>query len=568
MNNNRLRLPVGIENFHEIVTDNYYYIDKTKLIEQLLNNGDKVSLFTRPRRFGKTLNMSMLKYFFEIGNDSNLFNGLYISNNEDLCSEHLGKYPVIFITLKDVDGLTFNDALSRLIMTIGREADRFDFLLEGNGLNKKEKDRFRAIVAEENGDYTMNRNVLVSSLKTLCELLSKYYSQKVVILIDEYDVPLDKAFNNGYYNEMVSLIKDLLGSVLKTNDDLAFAVLTGCLRVSKESIFTGLNNFNVLSITDSQFDEMFGFTQSEVEGILKAYNLSSHLEEIKKWYDGYRFGNAEIYCPWDVLSHIQRLCADENAKPQPYWINSSGNSLIRRFIDKADKLTRDEIELLLNGESIEKEVKLELTYGEIDDSIDNLWSVLFTTGYLTKVGDANNGIYKLKIPNKEISEVYKTQISDWFKETIRSDRNMLDPFWMALLNGDSNKIENILNDILNRTISVFDPKGEEKEKEKYYHALLTGILIGNGTWSIYSNKESGDGFPDIIAEPVDPDSGLVFEIKVADKFTDLDAACDRAMIQICDKRYKQYLIDEGRFNIWAYAIAFYKKRCKAVVKKL
>ncbi len=564
----RLILPVGIEDFKEIRNGQFYYVDKTKLIEQLLDQWGKVNLFIRPRRFGKTLNMSMLRAFFEVGTDKSLFDGLDIVQNKKLCDEYMGKYPVIFASLKDVSGLTFEEAQYSLTKQIVKEAKRFRFLLESDQLEDDEKGLYSALIAHSDGTFTMSAKLLPSSLQILSELLYKHYGQKVIILIDEYDVPLDKAFQNGYYREMVALIRGLLGEALKTNEYLQFAVLTGCLRVSKESIFTGLNNFKVLSITDTRFDEQFGFTESEVRLLLEAYQMESHMTEIKEWYDGYRFGDADIYCPWDVINHVSTLCSAPEAEPQTYWINSSGNDLVKRFIDKADKTTRDEIEQLLAGEAIEKEIRLELTYDEIDSSIDNLWSVLFTTGYLTQVGKPKNGVYKLRIPNKEVRKVYRTQIRDWFAKTVQSDKDGLRPLWKAFSDGDAQGVEEILTKIMGRTISVLDPKGSETEKEKFYHAFLSGILVGNGTWGILSNKESGDGFADLLVEMDDPDAGLVIELKIADKVTELDAACERAIAQIRDRRYDEYLRNEGRNEIRAYGIAFYKKRCRVVAEKL
>ena len=409
-----LKLPVGIENFEEIRNDGFYYADKTGLIEQLLNQWGKVNLFTRPRRFGKTLNMSMLRYFFEIGTDPALFDGLYISQNKKLCEEYLGKFPVVFLSLKNVDGLTYERAVYRLTELVGMEAERFSFLSQSAKLAENEKDRYRALTALQDGRFTMSEDVLISSLQVLSQLLYRHFGKKVIVLIDEYDVPLDKAFQHGYYRQMDALIRGLFGQVLKTNDSLQFAVLTGCLRASKESVFTGLNNFKVFSITDARFDEQFGFTEEEVRKLLAFYHLESHLSEIKNWYDGYRFGNADIFCPWDVIGHVDRLMEDPEAEPQPYWINTSGNDLVKRFIDKADKTTRDEIERLMTGGTIEKEIRMELTYEEIDRSIDNLWSVLFTTGYLTLEGEPEHGICRLRIPNEEVREVFRYQIRELF----------------------------------------------------------------------------------------------------------------------------------------------------------
>ncbi len=408
-----LMLPVGIDNFEKIRKSDFYYIDKTKLIEQILESCGKVNLFTRPRRFGKTLNLSMLRSFFEIGADKELFNGLYITKNQKLCEEYMGRYPVIFISLKGVEGLTYEEAEDRMAELIGCEAERFDFLLDSDKLSANDKMRFKALIALDNGQYSMNKNILIASLKLLSQLLYKHYSQKAIILIDEYDVPLDKAFQNGYYKEMVSLIRGMFGSALKTNEALQFAVLTGCLRISKESIFTGLNNFKILSITDSRFDEQFGFTEAEVRELLSYYKLDSHLKATKEWYDGYHFGDADVYCPWDVINYVDSLNASSDASPQAYWINTSSNELVKRLIYRADRKTKNEIERLVAGEVIKKELHQELTYDEIDNSIENIWSVLFTTGYLTQDKKAEDGVFSLKIPNEEVRTVYKRQIREW-----------------------------------------------------------------------------------------------------------------------------------------------------------
>ena len=557
----RLKLPVGIEFFDEIRTSGYYYIDKTKLIEQLLQNMGKVSLFTRPRRFGKTLNMSMLKCFFEIGTDHALFDGLYISGNKELCDTYMGKYPVIFLSLKGVEGLTFEEA-QRMLKTILRtEANRHYYLKTSTNISKENRKLFENMLL---GHF----EELSDSVRLLSQMLSEHYGQKTVILIDEYDVPLDKAFQNGYYREMVSLIRGLLGQALKTNTSLQFAVLTGCLRISKESIFTGLNNFAVNSVVDVEHDEQFGFTDTEVHQILDDYKLTQHFSEMKEWYDGYRFGNADIYCPWDVINHVKKLLIDPQADPQAFWINTSGNGLVKRFVDKADKTTRDEIEQLIAGNPIEKRIRLELTYDEIDNSIDNLWSVLFTTGYLTQVGKAVDGVYRLVIPNKEVREVFVFQIQEWFRQTIVEDTKPMQELCQAFLDGDAEKIQKQLTQILGRMISILDTKARDKQKENFYHGLLLGLLRSERDWLIRSNVESGDGFCDILIEPEDPDSGMVIELKYTATFRELDSACEKAMQQIRDRRYDEALRNDGRENILAYGIAFCKKRCKVVCEKL
>ncbi len=561
-------LPVGYESFSEIRNKNLFYVDKTKLIELILKQESKVSLFTRPRRFGKTLNMSMLKCFFEVGCDKSLYDGLYISSNKELCEKHMGKYPVIFLTLKSVDRMGFEQAKYQLKELIGLEARRFSFLRTSNKLDASDKNLYDSLCEMNNGMYLMNDDVMLSSLQALSSLLYKHFEKKTVILIDEYDVPLDKAFQNGYYREMVDLIRGLFGKSLKTNDSLEFAVLTGCLRVSKESIFTGLNNFKTLSITDSRFDEEFGFTDDEVRDMLTYYGVLERFEETKEWYDGYHFGNVDVYCPWDVINYVDRIRYDKNARPEAYWINTSGNGLVKRFIDKADKSTRDEIEQLIAGKTISKSVRLDLTYDEIDNSIDNLWSVLFTTGYLTYTSVNDDGAYNLVIPNKEVNEVFKLQIKEWFKKTIFSNTEALNGFWKDIEDSDNKGIEKYLNKVLSNSVSVFDTKSINKEKEASYHNLLVGILAGNGQWLVRSNVEAGDGFADIIVETDDPDSGIVFELKYANDYEDMEKACDLALKQIKDKRYYEYLTNEQRTDVLLYGISFYKKRCKAVVQKL
>lgn len=562
------KLPVGLENFREIQKSGFYYVDKTKLIEQLLENWSKVNLFTRPRRFGKTLNMSMLKSFFEIGADRTLFDGLYISRNQKLCEEYMGKYPVIFLSLKGIDGLSFEAAKYRLTELIGVEAERFAFLADSEKLMENERSKYRAIIHLVNGKYSMDEDMLVSSLQTLSQLLCRHYGQKAIILIDEYDVPLDKAFQHGYYKEMVSLIRGLFGQALKTNDDLQFAVLTGCLRVSKESIFTGLNNFKVYAADDVRYDEEFGFTNKEIKKLLANYNLQEHFGKVKEWYDGYRFGNADIYCPWDVINYVDDLVSDPNVQPKSYWINSSGNDLVKRFIEQADITTKDEIEQLIAGNAVEKRIRPDLTYNEIDNSIDNIWSVLFTTGYLTRLGKAENGVYKLIIPNQEVREVFVLQIREWFNQTVANNRASTDKINQGFLEGEVETIQQELTMFLGETISVFDTKARNEEKEIFYHGILLGILKNYSGWVVKSNRESGDGFADILLKPKNPDAGIIVELKYARSLHDLDQACEIALEQIEDRRYDTELREDGRNDILAYGIAFCRKRCKVVVKKL
>ena len=562
----KLKLPIGLENFEEIRKSGFYYVDKTKLIEQLLEEWGKVNLFTRPRRFGKTLNMSMLRYFFEVGTDKTLFDGLYISQNEKICEEYMGKLPVIFLSLKSVEGLNFESAKYRLCDLVGKEARRFTFLLDSDNLTEEDKNIYRAIIAMQDGKYVMSEDILISSLQILSELLYKHYRIKTVILIDEYDVPLDKAFQNGYYREMVALIRALFGLALKTNDFLQFAVLTGCLRIAKESIFTGLNNFNVLSVMSPQFGECFGFTDEEVKEMLAYYGLSEHYEQMKQWYDGYLFGNVSVYCPWDVINHCRDLRVDSDAFPEDYWSNTSGNGIIRRFIDKANMQTKSEIEQLIAGEEIVKEIRQELTYDELDKTIDNLWSVLFTTGYLTQRGRVDGRCYRLAIPNREIRELFITQIREWFKDSVGRDKTTLDDFAAAMLRGDESQVEKIFGDYLWNTISIRDTAVSKERKENFYHGILLGLFGFMDNWIVKSNVESGIGYSDILIEAFDCRVGIVIEVKYAED-GNLDAACKKALEQIEEKSYEARLQEDGMRTILKYGIACYKKDCRVAVKK-
>jgi hypothetical protein len=557
----KLKLPVGIEDFEEIHKAGFYYVDKTRLIEQLLEQWGKANLFTRPRRFGKTLNMSMLKCFFEIGTDASLFDGLYISKNKELCENYLGKYPVIFISLKGVDGLTFEEAQNMLHTIIRTEAGRHYYLKSSERISVENRTLF--------GNLLLGKNENVAdSLRLLSQMLYQHYGKKAIILIDEYDVPLDKAFQQGYYREMVSLLRVFFGQALKTNEFLQFAVLTGCLRVSKESIFTELNNFKVFSIEDIRCDEQFGFTDEEVQKLLETYQLVEHFSDVKEWYDGYHFGMTDIYCPWDVINYADQLFHEPEMAPQTYWINSSSNDLVKRFVHQADKTTRDEIEQLVGGESVEKKIRLDLTYDEIDSSMDNLWSVLFTTGYLTQVGRAKNGVYKLVIPNKEVREVFVFQIQKWFEQAVERDEKSMQEFCHALAKGDADKIQQQLMKVLGQTISILDTKARNGLKENFYHGLLLGLLKSNPNWSVKSNEESGDGFADIIIRPEDPDAGIVLELKYTAEFQEMENACKKAAEQIRERRYDEVLRNEGRNDILAYGIAFCKKRCRVVAERL
>ena len=558
---NNVKLPVGIDQFDKLIKSGFYYVDKTRLIEQLLQNWGEVNLFTRPRRFGKTLNMSMLKSFFEIGADKTLFDQLYIAANKELCEEHMGQYPVIFLSLKGVDGLNFEEAKSMLKITIRTEAQRHYELKKSEKVSEENRKLFNDILSGQD-------ERIEDSLRMLSQILFEHYGKKSIILIDEYDVPLDKAFQHGYYKEMVSLLRGMFGQALKTNEFLQFAVLTGCLRVSKESIFTGLNNFKVLSIADVRFDEQFGFTDEEVRKLLKDYDLEDYFSEAKEWYDGYHFGNADIYCPWDVINYVEHLRYDPEAEPEAFWINSSGNDLVKRFVAKADQTTKDEIEQLIAGDVIEKKIRQDLTYDEIDQSIDNLWSVLFMTGYLTQTGRAERGIYKLMIPNKEVREVFIDQIKQWFDQTVVNDEDRMSSVYQSFAQGKAKDVQDQLTSILAETISILDTKARNEEKENFYHGMMLGLLRNRRNWIVRSNVESGEGFVDILIKPEDPDEGILIELKYSKTFDGLEKACERAMEQIKDRRYDEALREEGRIHILAYGIAFCKKRCKVVVQKI
>lgn len=563
----RKKLPIGIENFEEFFLQDFYYVDKTMFIAELLYNWGKVNLFTRPRRFGKSLNMSMLKSFFEVGCDNTIFEGLKISQEKELCNKYMGKFPVISISLKAVEGLTYENAKEQLCMTIGIEAERFSFLLESEQLTQNEKEKYKALITLKEGSYTMTDIVLKTSLQTLSMLLCKHYNCRVIVLIDEYDVPLDKAFQAGYYDEMISLIRNLFGNVLKTNDNLYFAVLTGCLRISKESIFTGLNNLKIHTITDTRYDEYFGFTDDDVKELLEFYDLVNYTHIIKEWYDGYQFGNVSVYCPWDVINYCDALLANPKNSPKNYWANTSGNAMVRRFIDNANQQTKDEIERLIAGESIIKQINQELTYSDLDESMDNLWSVLFTTGYLTQKSfvKTDNDIekYKLIIPNKQIRMLFIGQIKAWFKEVTEGDASKIEKFCMAFPNRNAELIENMLDEYLWSSISIRDTAVRTEMKENFYHGMLLGLLQYEDNWIIKSNAESGEGYSDILIKTPER-TGIVIETKYAqDK--NLDKSCAQALEQIEKNKYEASLVEDGMKKIVKYGIAFYKKNCRVVI---
>ena len=560
----RKKLPVGIENFEEFSKENFYYVDKTMFITELLQNWGKVNLFTRPRRFGKTLNMSMLKCFFEIGTDKSLFDGLKIAENKELCAEYQGQFPVIFISLKSVDGLTFASAAAALRTVIGREASRFQFLRDSDKLSKEDRESYEALIHVDKGLYDMKDELLAGSLKNLSQLLAKHYGRQVVLLIDEYDVPLDKAFQAGYYDEMVSLIRNLFGNALKTNDNLQFAVLTGCLRISKESIFTGLNNLKVHTIADPRYEEYFGFTDADVDEMLAFYGLTSHKQVMQDWYDGYTFGKVSVYCPWDVINYCDLLRADPEAEPENYWANTSGNGIIRRLLKKADQTTRDEVEQLINGETIVKTVRQELTYRDIEDSIDNIWSVLYSTGYLTSRGRLPGKQMKLALPNREVRELFIDLVKDWFREETRADTSRINRFCAAFPKGDVATIQDMLHDYLWDSISVRDTAVRSSMKENFYHGMLLGLLQSQGSWIVRSNAETGIGYSDIsVATP--ERLGMVIELKYAED-GNLEAACAKALAQIEEKKYAEALRRRGMKTILKYGIAFWEKECQVVLK--
>lgn len=556
------KLPIGIENFEKLLSEDFYYVDKTGLIRELLNNWGEVNLFTRPRRFGKTLNMSMLEHFFSLDGDKSIFNGLDISKETALCEEYMGKYPVLSISLKGIDALNFETAFERAALLVRRAASKVYYLLNSDALNEQDKANYRKLL-----DDNMTEAIFGDSLRVLSELLEKHHGTKVILLIDEYDVPLAKAHANGYYDQMISLIRSLLGESLKTNSSLKLAVLTGCLQISKESVFTGLNNLKVRSVTDVRFDEYFGFTDMEVKALLQYYGYPDSYDMAKKWYDGYRFGNVDVYCPWDVLNYCDSLLDDKEAQPENYWINTSSNDAVKRFIqESANATTKREIESLVAGEVIRKEIHQELTYPEIYRTIDNIWSLLFTTGYLTQRGKAEGRQMKLAIPNLEIRDIYVTQIMEFFKENVREDGDMLNRFCDALQNKDVENVEKIFTKYLRRTISIRDTAVRTDMKENFYHGVLLGILGVKSQWGISSNREMGEGYADILAEPDTGDMGIIIEVKYAHD-GDLDAACAEALKQIEYTRYEADLEDEGVKNILKYGIACYKKRCRVMLAK-
>ena len=565
------KLPVGVEDFEKIRREGFYYVDKTTMIRDLLRKWGEVNLFTRPRRFGKSLNMSMLKAFFEIGCDKTLFDGLAISGEQDLCEKYMGKFPVISVSLKGVNGADYETARALLCSVIGNEAARFRFLLETDRISELEKELYRQLLVTDpnrQGMYAMPDAVLMGSLKTLSMLLKEYYKTEVIILIDEYDVPLAKASERGYYESMALLIRNLFEQALKTNDSLYFAVMTGCLRVAKESIFTGLNNLKLLSVTNVRFDEYFGFTDEEVRELLRYYGREDRYEAMREWYDGYRFGNVEVYCPWDVISYCDDLTDDPEAEPRDYWSNTSSNDVIRHFIEKVDHgLTRSEIEALVSGEILTKEIHEDLTYNRLYDSVDHIWSVLFATGYLTQRGKAEGKRYRLAIPNREIRNIFTEQIMTMFKEAVAKDGESLDAFCAALQKGDAREAERLFTAYLGKTISIRDTSVRKASKENFYHGILLGILGFKSGWYVRSNEESGEGWSDILVRLENEDTGMIIEIKYAEEGR-YAAACEQALRQIEEKDYTAKLKEEGCSLILKYAVACFRKKCRIVCERV
>ncbi len=559
------KLPIGIDGFEKIRTNDFYYVDKTLFIKELLQNWGEVNLFTRPRRFGKSLNMSMLKCFFETGRDPVLFEGLKIVQEKDLCEKYMGKFPVISISLKSVGGLQYEAAVTALRRVIGNEARRFGFLTESERLSQNDQELYLGLTAVKGGKYTMPDDALIDSLKTLCQLLEKHYGQKVILLIDEYDVPLDKAFQKGYYDEMVNLIRSLFDNGLKTNDSLYFAILTGCLRISKESIFTGLNNPKVHTISDVRYDEYFGFTNADVDELLEFYGLSAYKDTMKDWYDGYRFGDTDVYCPWDVINYCDELLADPGAEPENYWANTSGNDLIRRLLKKANQSTKNDIEQLINGGTIIKPIRQELTYREVEESIDNIWSVLYATGYLTCRRRVPGKKMELALPNREVRELFIELVKDWFEEKTQADSGRISRFCMAFPAGDTETIQEMLGDYLWDSISVRDTAVRRNMKENFYHGMLLGLLQNQDSWLVKSNAETGEGYSDISIQTPDR-VGIVIELKYADD-GNLEAACSEALKQIEEKKYAEGLKRRGTKKIIKYGIAFWEKECRVMMEE-
>ena len=554
----RKMLPIGVENFEKLRRNDMYYVDKTEMISDLIMNHGDANLFTRPRRFGKTLTMDMLKTFFEIGQDASLFDGLTISSHSDICEKYQNKYPVVFISLKGATGSTYEKANSMIKQLVAEEYQRHSYLADSDILDSIEKDQFNRIRS-----ISLNEGDLENSLRTLTRLLCKHHNQKVILLIDEYDVPLDKSFLNGYYDDMVSFIRIFLGEALKTNDNTEFAIVTGCIRISKESIFTGVNNFKVFSINDTRFSDYFGFTNDEVREMLSYYGIIDKYETTKAWYDGYLFGKTEIYCPWDVLNHCDTVVNTDDIEPQAYWINSSGNDIIRKFIEMANSTTKSELELLIAGNTVVKTIKQELTYADLYSSIENMWSILYMTGYLTKRSIPERKQFELAIPNLEIREIFEEQIYEWFKDFSRKDSSTLNAFCQTFADGNAEEAQKQFTAFLRKTISIRDTYVKAAKKENFYHGILLGLLSYRDDWIVKSNVESGDGYSDIVIKIPDDEIGMIIEVKYGED-ADMEKGCADALAQIERMNYSEILEDDEVQTIYKYGIACYKKRCKIV----
>lgn len=559
----RKRIPIGIEFYQEMMEKEYYYVDKTLLIKEILDKGGKVTLFTRPRRFGKTLALTMLQAFFELepeksGRKSDkirYFEGMKIAEAGEKYLEHMGRYPVIFLSLKSARQPDFEMAYENMVDEIVKEYERHQRIVDG--LTEPRRKRYRLLM-----NRRADRAAYGKALQFLSECLEQYYGRKTVLLLDEYDVPLENAYLRGFYQEMTDFVRSLFESALKTNKSLEFAVITGCLRISKESIFTGLNNLEIISVLNEEFGEYFGFTRKETEEALEYYGFPEKMEEAQNWYDGYLFGNVGVYNPWSILNYIKALLASDQAFPKSYWSNTSSNSIVKELVETADTSAKKEIETLIAGGTIEKPVQEDITYGDIQKSQDNLWNFLFFTGYLKKAGerrDARTVYLTLKIPNEEVLNIYETTIREWFEEKIKVYD--FTAMYQAMLKGDCEKFGRILKQQLMESISFYD------NQESFYHGFLLGLLRGLKDYEVLSNRESGEGRPDILLKPYDEQKpAVILELKYAGNFKEMEALCQKALTQIQEKKYTDSLSQEGYQTILKYGVCFYKKSC--MVRKL
>lgn len=560
--NGKKRLPSGIENFEELIGHEYYYVDKTYLIKDLFDRMGKVNLFTRPRRFGKSLTLSMLYYFLSNNGNQKLFDGLAIQKEEFLCREQMGKYPVILISLKGVEGENFESARMALSQIIYDTASKFIELRTSGKLTDEEKmDYQRFFVRNEKGDPDLSRDVIENSLLVLSRLLDKHFGQKVVILMDEYDVPLDKAYNKGYYDEMLACIRGMFHNSMKTNDALEFAVITGCLRVAKESIFTGLNNPKMFPFDDVRMTEYFGFNDKEVVELLSYYGRMDRYDTVRQWYDGYQFGKTEIYCPWDVISYCDILLDEKDARPRNFWANTSSNEILRRLAERSDDKILEEIKQLIAGKTVKKTINRELTYREIEDSVENIWSVMYMTGYLTAAGDTEGNNLMLRIPNAEVRDIFAETMEAWFKANVQSDGMTAEAFVMALLQRNPEKAQKILSRFLRKVISIRDTYVSKAKKENFYHGIILGLLGYKDGWVVCSNKEAGEGYSDIFVGVEKEDVCMILEIKYPDEEeeSDLESGCLSALAQMDEKFYEDAAA--GYDRVIKYGIACRRKRC-------